>query len=129
MRTVANVADFGAANLNIWLTIELMRVGQDARPTLASVHTRSDIEHDYRHLSENQRAAVDQILASRDHSKATGNACRVSRCITASITTYAPHSAKPAPVIPSGGMSRASRTIKTSSATFLKRRKTFFNNA
>ena len=47
-------------------TIEIMRAGQDAHQTLASVHTRRDIEHDCRHLSENQRAAVDQILASRD---------------------------------------------------------------
>jgi hypothetical protein len=47
-------------------TIEMMRVGQDARPTLASVDTRRDIEHDCQHLSENQRAAVAQILASRD---------------------------------------------------------------
>ena len=47
-------------------TIRMMRAGQDSRPALASVHTRSDIEHDYPHLSESQRAAVDQILASRD---------------------------------------------------------------
>src|SRR2546425_1827271 len=47
-------------------TVELMRMGKDTHPTLASVHTRNGIEHDYPHLSENQRAAVDQILASRD---------------------------------------------------------------
>src|SRR5256712_1844156 len=47
-------------------TVELMRRGKDTHPMLASVHTRKGIEHDYLHLSENQRAAVDQILSSRD---------------------------------------------------------------
>jgi ATP-dependent exoDNAse (exonuclease V) alpha subunit len=46
--------------------VEMMRAGQRARPALASVHTRRDIEHDSPHLSESQRAAVDQILGSRD---------------------------------------------------------------
>jgi conjugative relaxase-like TrwC/TraI family protein len=47
-------------------TVELMRRGKGTHPMLASVHARKGIEHDYPHLSENQRAVVDQILASRD---------------------------------------------------------------
>jgi conjugative relaxase-like TrwC/TraI family protein len=47
-------------------TMRMMRAGQDSRPALASIQTRSNIEHDNRHLNESQRAAVDQILASRD---------------------------------------------------------------
>ncbi len=51
-------------------TIRMMREGQHARPSLASVDTRKDIEHDYGHLGEGQRAAVDQILGSRDQVQA-----------------------------------------------------------
>jgi conjugative relaxase-like TrwC/TraI family protein len=47
-------------------TIRIMRSGQNVHPPLASPHARQDIEHDYPHLSETQRLAVDQILACRD---------------------------------------------------------------
>jgi ATP-dependent exoDNAse (exonuclease V) alpha subunit len=47
-------------------TIERMRAGQATQPTLASAETRRAIARDHHHLSESQRAAVDQILSSRD---------------------------------------------------------------
>jgi len=46
-------------------TIRMMRESQDRHPAL-SVVTSRDLEHDHPHLSEGQRAAVEQILASRD---------------------------------------------------------------
>lgn len=47
-------------------TLQVMRAGQHAHPTLVSAEIRCAIEHDYGHLNESQRAAVDHILASRD---------------------------------------------------------------
>jgi ATP-dependent exoDNAse (exonuclease V) alpha subunit len=43
-----------------------MRAGQNQHAALASFETRREIEKDHPHLSESQRAAVEQILASRD---------------------------------------------------------------
>ena len=47
-------------------TIQVMRDGQNKHGALASFDTRREIEKDHPHLSESQRAAVEQILASRD---------------------------------------------------------------
>jgi conjugative relaxase-like TrwC/TraI family protein len=47
-------------------TIQMMREGQNKYTALASFETRRTIERDHPHLSQSQRAAVEQILASRD---------------------------------------------------------------
>ena len=47
-------------------TIQVMRDGQNKYGALASFDTRREIEKDHPHLSQSQRAAVEQILASRD---------------------------------------------------------------
>src|SRR6266567_4144693 len=47
-------------------TIRTMRAGQNQHAPIASFETRRDIEQDHSHLSESQRAAVEQILSSRD---------------------------------------------------------------
>jgi conjugative relaxase-like TrwC/TraI family protein len=51
-------------------TIEVMRAGQQRQPPLVTHVTRRDIEHMYQHLSEHQRATVDQVLGSRDQVQA-----------------------------------------------------------
>ena len=47
-------------------TIHAMRAGQNQHEPIARFETRRDIVHDHSHLSESQRAAVEQILSSRD---------------------------------------------------------------
>ncbi|MGA8221030.1 MAG: MobF family relaxase [Candidatus Acidiferrales bacterium] len=47
-------------------TIQFMRDGQNKYGALASFDTRRGIEKDHPHLSQSQRVAVEQILASRD---------------------------------------------------------------
>ncbi len=47
-------------------TIQVMRAGQKQHAPIASFETRRKIEQDDSHLSERQRAAVEQILSSRD---------------------------------------------------------------
>jgi conjugative relaxase-like TrwC/TraI family protein len=47
-------------------TIHMMRDGQNKHEALVSPETRREIEKDHSLLSESQRAAVDQILSSRD---------------------------------------------------------------
>ena len=47
-------------------TIPIMRAGRQAQPALVGGVTRHEIERAYSHLSEPQRAAVEQILASHD---------------------------------------------------------------
>jgi conjugative relaxase-like TrwC/TraI family protein len=47
-------------------TIEAMRAGQKQHPAIARFETRREIEKENPHLSESQRAAVEQILSSRD---------------------------------------------------------------
>jgi conjugative relaxase-like TrwC/TraI family protein len=47
-------------------TIQAMRQGQNKHAPLASFHTRREIEKNHPHLSQSQRAAVEQILAIRD---------------------------------------------------------------
>src|SRR6267378_1345884 len=47
-------------------TIQVMRAGQNQYAPIASFETRRKIEQDHSHLSESQRAAVEQILSSRD---------------------------------------------------------------
>jgi conjugative relaxase-like TrwC/TraI family protein len=46
--------------------IHVMQAGQHRAPAVASLTTRDAIAHDHAHLSESQRAAIDQILASHD---------------------------------------------------------------
>src|SRR5260370_7094950 len=47
-------------------TIQVMRAGQNQHAPIASFETRRQIEQDHSHLSESQRAAVNQILSSPD---------------------------------------------------------------
>src|SRR6266567_1346726 len=47
-------------------TIQVMRAGQNQHAPIASFKARREIEQGYSHLSESQRAAVGQILSSRD---------------------------------------------------------------
>src|SRR3989475_6652097 len=47
-------------------TIHMMREGQNEYPALASFETRREIDNHHPHLSQSQRVAVEQILASRD---------------------------------------------------------------
>ena len=47
-------------------TIQIMRDGQNKHEALVSTGTRREIEKDHPHLSDSQRAAVEQILSSRD---------------------------------------------------------------
>jgi conjugative relaxase-like TrwC/TraI family protein len=47
-------------------TIEAMRAGQKQHAAIANFETRREIEKENPHLSESQRAAVEQILSSRD---------------------------------------------------------------
>lgn len=47
-------------------TIAMMRAGQARHQELATEETRRAIASDYRDLSDSQRSAVDQILATRD---------------------------------------------------------------
>ncbi len=47
-------------------TIQVMRAGQNQHEPIARFETRREIERDHSRLSESQRAAVEQILSSRD---------------------------------------------------------------
>src|SRR5713226_2807559 len=47
-------------------TIQVMRAGQNQHPPIASSKTRREIAQGHSHLNESQRAAVEQILLSRD---------------------------------------------------------------
>jgi conjugative relaxase-like TrwC/TraI family protein len=47
-------------------TIDLMRVGQGQHAELVADGTRETVAREYDHLNENQRAAVQDILANRD---------------------------------------------------------------
>jgi conjugative relaxase-like TrwC/TraI family protein len=47
-------------------TIQVMRDGQNKHEALVSLDTRRETEKDHLHLSDSQRAAVEQILSSRD---------------------------------------------------------------
>ncbi|MGC2829401.1 MAG: MobF family relaxase [Candidatus Acidiferrum sp.] len=47
-------------------TIQVMRAGQNQHTPIASFERRREVEQDHSHLSESQRAAVEQILSSRD---------------------------------------------------------------
>jgi ATP-dependent exoDNAse (exonuclease V) alpha subunit len=47
-------------------TIQAMRAGQNQHEALASFETRREVEREHPHLSVGQRAAVEQILSSRD---------------------------------------------------------------
>ena len=51
-------------------TMQVMRAGQQTQPPLVTHVTRHDIDEAYPHLSEHQRAAVEQIFASRDQVQA-----------------------------------------------------------
>ena len=47
-------------------TIQVMRAGQNQHAPIANFKTRREIEQGHSHLSESQRAAIEQILSSRD---------------------------------------------------------------
>jgi conjugative relaxase-like TrwC/TraI family protein len=47
-------------------TIQVMRSGQNQHASIGSFKTRREIEQAHSHLSESQRAAVEQILSSHD---------------------------------------------------------------
>jgi len=47
-------------------TIQVMRAGQNQHAPIGCFKTRREVEQDHSHLSESQRAAVEQILSSRD---------------------------------------------------------------
>jgi len=47
-------------------TIEFMRAGHGVQPELASAKTRQDIEQEHPHLTDGQRSAIQDVLASRD---------------------------------------------------------------
>jgi conjugative relaxase-like TrwC/TraI family protein len=47
-------------------TIQMMRAGKNQHAPIASFKTLREIEQGHSHLSESQRAAVEQILSSRD---------------------------------------------------------------
>jgi conjugative relaxase-like TrwC/TraI family protein len=47
-------------------TIKTMREGQNQGAPIASFQTRAEIEREHTHLSKSQRAAVEQVLSSRD---------------------------------------------------------------
>jgi conjugative relaxase-like TrwC/TraI family protein len=47
-------------------TIQIMREGQNKCAALASFETRRETEKDHPHLNESERAAIEQILRSRD---------------------------------------------------------------
>lgn len=47
-------------------TIEMMRAGQRQHPAIASLTSGQEIEQKHAHMSQSQRQAVEQILASRD---------------------------------------------------------------
>src|SRR6266404_5906978 len=47
-------------------TIQVIRAGQNQHAAIANFETRRKVEQDHSHLSESQRAAVEQILSSRD---------------------------------------------------------------
>jgi len=54
-------------------TIQMMHAGQNQRAPIASFKTRREIAQDHSHLSESQRAAVEQILSSQDQVTALEN--------------------------------------------------------
>jgi len=47
-------------------TVQIMREGQNKHSAIVSADTRGEIERDHLRLSESQRRAIEQILASRD---------------------------------------------------------------
>jgi len=47
-------------------TIQMMRDGQNKHEAFVTLDARREIEKDHPHLSDSQRAAIDQILSSRD---------------------------------------------------------------
>ena len=58
-------------------TIQFMRDGQNKYGALASFVTRREIEKDHPHLSQSQRAAVEQILAKPGSGHGNGRRCRL----------------------------------------------------
>jgi hypothetical protein len=47
-------------------TIDRMRAGQGQHAELVAESTREAIVHEYGHLNESQRTAVQEVLANRD---------------------------------------------------------------
>jgi conjugative relaxase-like TrwC/TraI family protein len=46
--------------------VRLMRAGQSQQPAMASCEVRRQLDHEYSHLSNSQRGAVEEVLSSRD---------------------------------------------------------------
>jgi conjugative relaxase-like TrwC/TraI family protein len=70
-------------------TMAVMRAGQQRAPALASFTTRERVAHDYAKLSESQRAAVDQILASHDQILALDGVAGAGKTTTLSAVRQA----------------------------------------
>jgi conjugative relaxase-like TrwC/TraI family protein len=70
-------------------TMQVMQAGQHRAPTLASLTTREAIAHDHAQLSESQRAAVDQILASHDQIQALDGVAGAGKTTTLSAVRQA----------------------------------------
>lgn len=63
-------------------TIQMMRSGQEQYRELVAEQTRHAIAEDYRHLSDSQRTAVEQVLASRDRVTALEGAAGTGKTTT-----------------------------------------------
>jgi ATP-dependent exoDNAse (exonuclease V) alpha subunit len=69
--------------------MEVMRAGQHRAPALASLTTRERVAHDHAQLSESQRAAIDQILASQDQIQALDGVAGAGKTTTLSAVRQA----------------------------------------
>jgi conjugative relaxase-like TrwC/TraI family protein len=70
-------------------TMEVMRAGQHRAPALASLTTRDQVAQDHAQLSESQRAAIDQILASQDQIQALDGVAGAGKTTTLSAVRQA----------------------------------------
>ena len=66
-------------------TVERMRAGQRTQSPLAPSDTRQDVLDNHPHLSETQRAAVEQILASRDQVQALEGVAGAGKTTTLTV--------------------------------------------
>jgi len=73
-------------------TIQVMRAGQNQYAAIASFETRREIGQDHSHLSENQRAAVEQILSSRDQVTALEGVAGAGKTTSLSVVRQAAES-------------------------------------
>src|SRR5260370_33498586 len=71
-------------------TMQVMRAGQQQHAPIANCETLRATEQDHSHLSESQRAAVEQTLSSHDQVTALGGVAGAGR------TTPSPADSRPA---------------------------------